>query len=55
MVMVQRRCTAEEAFDLLKAASQRGNEKLRDIAARMIAGHEEQIRSARRPGPRPVR
>jgi GAF domain-containing protein len=55
MVMVQRRCTAEEAFDLLTAASQRGNEKLRDIAARMIAGHEEQIRSARRPGPRPVR
>jgi GAF domain-containing protein len=49
LMMAQRRCTAEEAFDLLKAASQRENEKLRDIAARMIAGHEEHIRSSRRP------
>ncbi len=47
LLMAQRRCTAEEAFALLKAASQRSNEKLRDVAARMIAGHEESVRAAR--------
>src|SRR3954451_1216085 len=45
LLMAQRRCTAEEAFALLKSASQRSNEKLRDAAGRMIAGHE----AARRP------
>jgi putative methionine-R-sulfoxide reductase with GAF domain len=43
LLMAQRRCTAEEAFELLKGASQRGNEKLRDVAARMIAGHEQHV------------
>ena len=47
LLMVQRRCTAEEAFELLKAASQRNNEKLRDVAHRMIAGHEEHVLSSR--------
>jgi GAF domain-containing protein len=47
LLMVQRRCTADEAFRLLQQASQRGNEKLRDVARRMIAGHEEHVRSAR--------
>ena len=45
LLMAQRRCTAEEAFGLLKAASQRGNEKLRDVAQRLVAGHEEDVRS----------
>jgi hypothetical protein len=47
LLMVQRRCTAEEAFELLKAASQRNNEKLRDVAHRMIAGHDEHVLSSR--------
>ena len=47
LLMVQRRCTADEAFELLKSASQRSNEKLRDVAARMIAGHEADVLSAR--------
>jgi hypothetical protein len=47
LLMAQRRCTAEEAFELLKGASQRNNEKLRDVAARMIAGHEEHVGSSR--------
>jgi GAF domain-containing protein len=47
LLMAQRRCTAEEAFALLKGASQRSNEKLRDVAARMISGHEEAVRAAR--------
>ncbi|TFV63312.1 UNVERIFIED_ORG: ANTAR domain-containing protein [Bacillus sp. AZ43] len=47
LLMAQRRCTADEAFELLKGASQRSNEKLRDIARRLVAGHEEAVRSAR--------
>jgi GAF domain-containing protein len=47
LLMVQRRCTAQEAFELLKGASQRTNEKLRDVAHRMIAGHEESVLSSR--------
>jgi hypothetical protein len=47
LLMAQRRCTADEAFELLKGASQRSNEKLRDIAHRMIAGHEESVLSGR--------
>ena len=47
LLMSQRRCTAEEAFALLKGASQRSNEKLRDVAERMISGHEEAVRSSR--------
>lgn len=47
LLMAQRRCTAEEAFRLLQQASQRSNEKLRDVAHRMIAGHDEHVRAAR--------
>jgi putative methionine-R-sulfoxide reductase with GAF domain len=47
LLMAQRRCTAAEAFTLLRGASQRSNEKLRDVAARMIAGHEEAVTTAR--------
>jgi GAF domain-containing protein len=46
MLMVQRRCTAQQAFDILAGASQRTNGKLRDLAARMVKGHEDQVRSA---------
>jgi GAF domain-containing protein len=47
LLMVQRKCTADEAFRLLQQASQRSNEKLRDVAHRMIAGHEERVLSTR--------
>lgn len=47
LLMSQRRCTADEAFRLLQQASRRHNEKLRDVAHRMIAGHEEHVRSSR--------
>jgi GAF domain-containing protein len=47
LLMAQRRCTADEAFGLLQRASQRSNEKLRDVAHRMITGHEEHVLAAR--------
>jgi GAF domain-containing protein len=47
LLMAQRRCTAEEAFDMLKIASQRNNEKLRNVATRIVAGHEENARTGR--------
>jgi len=34
--MSQNRCTADEAFDLLRTISQNRNIKLRDIAAELI-------------------
>jgi GAF domain-containing protein len=48
LLMAQRRCTAEEAFDLLRSASQRGNEKLRDVAARLVAAHDDEARDRAR-------
>jgi GAF domain-containing protein len=47
LLMAQRRFTGDEAFELLKSASQRSNEKLRDIAHRLIAGHEEDVLASR--------
>jgi GAF domain-containing protein len=47
LMMAQRRCTADEAFRLLQQASQRSNEKLRDVAHRMVVGHEEHVHSSR--------
>lgn len=41
-------CTAEEAFDVLRKASQRENHKLRDIAQRMV---EQAQNGNRRAGP----
>ena len=38
IVMSQRRCDATEAFNLLAAASQRSNRKLRDIAQGIVDG-----------------
>ena len=43
LLMAQRRCTAEDAFELLKTASQRSNEKLRDLAQRLVAAHEDEV------------
>jgi GAF domain-containing protein len=36
VIMAQNRCTADEAFDVLRATSQNRNVKLRDIAAHII-------------------
>jgi AmiR/NasT family two-component response regulator len=38
ILMSQRRCDADTAFDLLAAASQRSNRKLRDIAQSLVDG-----------------
>ncbi|MFW3169608.1 GAF and ANTAR domain-containing protein [Geodermatophilus sp. CPCC 206100] len=40
LLMSQERCTAEQAFDLLRLASQRRNVKLRDVAATLVAAFE---------------
>ena len=37
IIMCQNRCTADEAFDILRTTSQNRNVKLRDIAAAMVA------------------
>jgi GAF domain-containing protein len=38
IVMAQQRCTSEEAFDILRRASQRRNVKLRDVATDIVMG-----------------
>lgn len=38
MLMAQRGCTEDEAFEMLRRASQRENVKLRDVAQRIVAG-----------------
>jgi GAF domain-containing protein len=38
VVMAQQRCTTDEAFDILRRASQRRNVKLRDVAADIVTG-----------------
>jgi GAF domain-containing protein len=37
ILMATQKCTADEAFDLLRRASQRENRKLRDVAAELVA------------------
>lgn len=37
ILMTQQRCDAEAAFDLLRATSQSRNQKLRHIAAQLVA------------------
>jgi GAF domain-containing protein len=38
IVMAQQRCTSDEAFDIVRRASQRRNVKLRDVAADIVMG-----------------
>jgi GAF domain-containing protein len=40
IIMGERRCTADEAFDILTKASQNTNRKVRDIAAALVARTE---------------
>ena len=41
VLMAQRRCDANAAFDLLVAASQRSNRKLREVAQALVDGTEQ--------------
>jgi GAF domain-containing protein len=43
LLMAQERCTAEQAFALLKHSSQRRNVKLRDVAAGLVAAFEADL------------
>jgi GAF domain-containing protein len=47
LLMAQERVTAEQAFDLLRIASQRRNVKLRDVAAGVVAAFEEGLADRR--------
>jgi AmiR/NasT family two-component response regulator len=38
IIMAQQRCTSDEAFDILRRASQTRNVKLRDVAAGIVTG-----------------
>lgn len=38
ILVAQTGCTADEAFDLLRSASQRSNVKLRDVARKIVEG-----------------
>ena len=46
VLIAQRQCTPDEAFQLLVSASQRSNRKLRDIAQDVVAGAAEEGASA---------
>jgi GAF domain-containing protein len=43
LLMAQERCTAEQAFGLLRIASQRRNVKLRDVAAGIVSAFEQEL------------
>jgi GAF domain-containing protein len=43
LVMAQERCSAEQAFALLRVSSQRRNVKLRDVAAALVASFEADL------------
>ena len=47
LLMARERCTADQAFALLRTASQRRNVKLRDIAARLVTAFEEGLAEPR--------
>lgn len=49
ILMAQQRCSAEEAFDLLRRASQSRNIKLREVATQIVAGIERSA-TDQRPG-----
>jgi AmiR/NasT family two-component response regulator len=46
ILMAQTHCTSEQAFDLLRRASQRSNVRVRDLAAQIVEG----AASGSRPG-----
>jgi GAF domain-containing protein len=46
LLMAQERCSAQQAFTLLKHSSQRRNVKLRDVAASLVAAFEADLPEA---------
>ena len=42
ILMARQACTSDEAFDILRRASQRTNRKLRDIAVELVSTTESQ-------------
>lgn len=48
ILVAQTGCTPDEAFDLLRAASQRSNVKLRDVARKIVEGCAEDGKRHRR-------
>lgn len=48
IVMAQQHISADQAFEVLRRASQRANRKVRDVAGDVVAAHD---RAVRRPGP----
>ncbi|MCA1822763.1 MAG: GAF and ANTAR domain-containing protein [Mycobacteriales bacterium] len=46
ILMAEQRCTPDDAFDLLRRASQRENVKLREIAQRIVAGRQPNAATA---------
>lgn len=53
VIMGQRRCTAQEAFDILHSASQHRNIKLRHLCAELITNLTGQPPATSEPRPRP--
>ncbi len=47
LLMAQQRCTADQAFGLLRTASQRSNVKLRDVATALVTAFEEGLAERR--------
>jgi hypothetical protein len=50
VIMRQNRCTEEQAFDLLRKASQRSNVPVRELAARIMASYQPEAPKPRSPG-----
>jgi transcriptional regulator with GAF, ATPase, and Fis domain len=53
LIMGQRRCTADQAFQILVSASSRSNRKLRDVAAEIVSSAAGGTSSPRKPAPGP--
>jgi AmiR/NasT family two-component response regulator len=53
ILVAQTGCTPDEAFELLRSASQRSNVKLRDVARKIVEGAAADGSHRPRPGPRP--
>jgi ANTAR domain-containing protein len=48
LLMEREQLTSSQAFDVLRRASQRENRKLRDLAAELVAVHDQRVHSANR-------
>lgn len=55
ILMAESGCSADEAFDMLRLASQRTNVKVRDIAGQIVERAVERARRDRAEGARPLK